>query len=54
MDILKCFSFLKCLGDSNKPVIEFDDSCNCCRRNIKYYKVAKSNTWAYLRKYSNH
>ena len=52
MEMLKCLSFLKCCFEGNKPIIEFDDSCNCCRRNIKYYKVVKSKTWAYLRRYS--
>ena len=54
MNLLDCFSYLKCCCDG-KPIIEVDDvECcnNCCRDGNKHFKAFKTRTWAYFKRYS--
>lgn len=52
MNLLDCFSYLKCCGTSH-PLIEVDEvECcnNCCRDRKKHLKAFKTRTWAYFKR----
>ena len=57
MNLLDCFSYLKCCGNNTHPIIEIDeiDCCNnCCRDKRKRFKCFKTRTLAYLRRYASY